>query len=185
MSLLQAQSLKYDELRLKNGSTIRGMVDTASHDPMRIKTNEGTILQIAAADVDRVSLGRYTGVQGLKSPGLAFVCSFLLPGAGQHYNGEYLKGGLIEAVFGLGLLLAVDGKVTSTVGMSGILLMGSSSLYSMIDAPYTAYQMNEEKARQTPRAGFSLLQWEMNGRTACLGAYKDKYATGASFTLRF
>lgn len=185
ITTLQAQSLRYDEVRLKNGNTIRGMVDAhAAKDSVRIRTTDGAVKQFGADQVESVSLGRYTGIEGFRSPGIAFVCSFLVPGAGQHYNGQYLKGAVMEAVFGLGLFLAIDSKELSGK-TTGVILMGTSSLCSMIDAPLSAYSLNEEKARQVPRASLPLLRMQLSDKTAKVGLYRDKYATGAQFTLEF
>lgn len=94
-----------------------------------------------------------------RNPGLAFILSFLLPGVGQLYNGQMLKGGIIIAVVILGLLLSGGGDFFYNIlaylvnptrvrgDQSGWqLLAGVAALvawfYAFIDAPLSAAARN-------------------------------------------
>jgi len=87
------------------------------------------------------------------------LLSFLLPGAGQFYNGEPVKGvvQLVGAVGGLALAVAnVPATVrsnyinvdtgNSTLFAVGIGVTAASSLWSLIDAPLSASRINREQA---------------------------------------
>jgi hypothetical protein len=89
--------------------------------------------------------------QGRKSPPLALALSVLVPGAGQVYNGDYLKGGIMfgGAVITAGplILTASDvlgldddrsGTGTHVLGAVGVGLI----LWSWIDAPLSAKAIN-------------------------------------------
>ncbi len=89
--------------------------------------------------------------QGRKSPPLALALSVLVPGAGQVYNGDYLKGGIMfgGAVMTIGpvILTASDvlgldddksGTGTHVLGAVGVGLI----LWSWIDAPISAKAIN-------------------------------------------
>lgn len=72
--------------------------------------------------------------QGVKSPGLAVLLSFLLPGLGQFYNGEVGKGFLfiILAIVNIPLTFIVIGI------FSGLALW----IYGMVDAHSSAVRIN-------------------------------------------
>ena len=89
--------------------------------------------------------------QGRKSPPLALALSFVLPGAGQVYNGDYLKGAvmfggavlaagavLLSASDVLGLDDDTSGTGTHILGAAGVGLI----LWSWIDAPLSASAIN-------------------------------------------
>jgi len=85
-----------------------------------------------------------------KSPWGAFALSVLLPGAGQAYNGQWGKGGLMlgGVVVSSGVVLADDCDVFSTGNNCGFLTaagfigMVGFVLWSWIDAPITANAIN-------------------------------------------
>jgi TM2 domain-containing membrane protein YozV len=62
-------------------------------------------------------------IKDQKSPGLALGLSALLPGGGQYYNGDYVKGIVQTGIFATGIVLA--------------LTLGTESSYS--SNPYTDY----------------------------------------------
>ena len=77
------------------------------------------------------------GLKMQKNPQIAVFCSSLIPGLGQVYNGETLKG----FVFLLGTLL----------GLFFILIPGLVVwIYSMYDAHITAGKMNEGTLKSRP-----------------------------------
>jgi hypothetical protein len=77
-----------------------------------------------------------------KNPGLAFLFSFLMPGGGQYYNGETVKGVTMTALSlgSIALILTDDGEVTGTY--IGLAISMANSLWSMIDAPISANAIN-------------------------------------------
>ena len=84
-----------------------------------------------------------------KSPWLAFILSAMLPGAGQLYNGDYVKAIIQPALFAGGAFLAssicFDCSSTdqSAAGIGiGIALL--SYLWSIIDAPISASNYSDE-----------------------------------------
>ncbi|HUL44000.1 MAG TPA: DUF5683 domain-containing protein [Bacteroidota bacterium] len=107
-----------------------------------------------------------------KSPTAAFILSFLVPGMGQFYNGQYLKGGIQTGAFvaGIGVMLAWgransyssepytdysyygtytyyhtwDEDYTTAWMYIGAGVAVSSWIWSMIDAPISANHINDE-----------------------------------------
>ena len=85
-----------------------------------------------------------------KSPWLAFGLSYLLPGAGQAYNGQWGKGGLMlgGVAVSFGVVLADDCDVFYTANdcgfltAAGVVGMVGFVLWSWIDAPITANAIN-------------------------------------------
>ena len=85
-----------------------------------------------------------------KSPGLAFLLSFLIVGAGQGYNGQWGKGAgmFIGELASFGVLVAgaSDCFIVSGCGVSvaGFVGMVGFALWSWIDAPISASKINRE-----------------------------------------
>lgn len=86
-----------------------------------------------------------------KSPLLAFALSWLMPGCGQFYNGDILKGVLQLSGAATGIVIGFAylefGKENPTSTM-GFVLGIACSLWSMIDAPLSAAAINREIQRQ-------------------------------------
>ncbi len=80
----------------------------------------------------------------------AFTRSLLVPGLGQMYNGEGLKGGLLFSGCLLGFLGATVGVEAlywideDVVGLTSVALFAGCYLYSLIDAPLTASRWNKK-----------------------------------------
>ena len=103
-----------------------------------------------------------------KSPWLAFGLSMLYPGLGQLYNAEYgkglLMGGLGTVGLGLAMLAAMSTNFDSEsnpdyIGVmlySGVAIYGGVYLWSMIDAPISASNINEQRRA----SGFSILLFD-------------------------
>ncbi len=90
-------------------------------------------------------------VEARKSPWVAFALSFfVVPGAGQAYNGQWGKGGLMlgGVVVSFGVVLADDCDVFYTANNCGFLTAAGFIgvvgfvLWSWIDAPITANAIN-------------------------------------------
>ncbi|MDR1416128.1 MAG: hypothetical protein LBJ57_01755 [Prevotellaceae bacterium] len=89
-----------------------------------------------------------------KSPGLAFTLSFLIPGLGQIYNGEATTGfglmaaALIGPVAGYGIFMADPGNSQAQgLGIAICALYPIAWIYSFIDAPKTAAEINRRRER--------------------------------------
>lgn len=106
-----------------------------------------------------------------KSPGLALGLSALLPGCGQYYNGEYLKGAVQTGIFATGIVLALTLGTASSYSSNaytdygyygtytyynptteewttawmyvGIGVAAGAWVWSVIDAPISANSHNE------------------------------------------
>jgi TM2 domain-containing membrane protein YozV len=149
-----------------------------------------------------------------KSSRLAFVLSFLVPGAGQFYNGDHMKGAIQLGAFATGVTLmltmgtesAYSTQTTqrrqegyygtyyyydtqgysedapSTMLYVGAGLAAASWLWSVIDAPISATNYNDE--RSGLRYGHML---EMGNDDHVLGVdlARHTYGTGVSVTLHF
>ena len=126
-----------------------------------------------------------------KNPWLAFGLSFLVPGTGQLYNGHTFKG---SVQFGLYLggyisfLLAIDDDIRlsdgtvvdrdddNVSGGLGILIVGVTWLWSVIDAPISANNINIQnqiQALSSSRKGYEVSPFVKHDQL------------GARFTLRF
>jgi hypothetical protein len=98
-----------------------------------------------------------------KSPFLAFLMSCLVPGAGQHYNGDVAKGVIQEVLFAGGITVALAAAASASGGFyfedysdngeaetwfwAGLGVAGASYLWSIIDAPISAIRINRERER--------------------------------------
>ena len=126
---------------------------------------------------NRVEYSRPIVLRDLKSPGLALGLSALLPGAGQYYNGEYIKGMMQTGVFVTGVVLALTAgtensysshaytdysyygtytyyrsnteEETSEWLYIGIGVAAGAWLWSVIDAPLSANSYNDVAARSS------------------------------------
>lgn len=95
-----------------------------------------------------------------KSPWLAFFLSYVFPGGGQWYNGEYTKALIMEGivVVGLGLIFFVasslnydsesNPKYLDNYVYAGVAIGWSGWIWSLIDAPISATRINESNAKQ-------------------------------------
>jgi len=88
-----------------------------------------------------------------KSPALACVLSLLVPGLGQVYNGEIIKGLLFATGVVAGTYLLVfsggdfehESSTSEPLFYTGMIVAGVSYLWSIIDAPVSASRINEER----------------------------------------
>jgi hypothetical protein len=93
-----------------------------------------------------------------KSPFLAWFLSWLVPGGGQGYNGQWGKAGLFfaGAVTGVALVVSNDGiPCDGGACDAGLALALVSSLGSQIDGPVTAAKINRQ-AREAATAQVTL-----------------------------
>lgn len=110
-----------------------------------------------------------------KEPVMAFAFSFLIPGAGQCYNGQAAKGAIFFGGYltGWGLLakgfaesFSSDNSGNGPAGI-GLVLMGGSWIISMIDAQASARDINHRRgysALTSPGVGLVFVPDPRNSR---------------------
>lgn len=100
-----------------------------------------------------------------RNPGLAFLLSMCMPGVGQLYNGDFVKGGIVIGIWLIGwifIFASSEGSafmsnflrvLFSTSGARGglssfltltLVTVSLVHLYAMIDAPFTAANRNKQ-----------------------------------------
>ena len=98
------------------------------------------------------------GLVGDKNPTHASLMSFVIPGSGQLYNGQKIKGAImfVTAVTGFALVMdsgqGISGTMAGTQegggqGAIGVVLWIGTAAWSGIDARLTALRINREKAQ--------------------------------------
>lgn len=98
MTFAFAQTSLQDVVYLKNGSVIRGdIIEMVPNETVRIQTYDGSIFIFSYTDVEKFA--KEEGVKYIpqtsinkKSPWVAGIMSYVIPGMGQLYNGEHRKG---------------------------------------------------------------------------------------------
>ena len=113
-----------------------------------------TTVLIGSAHTAEAQTASEETVEGRKSPWAAFGLSFLIPGGGQAYNGQWGKGGLMLGGEVASIVIvaanAGDCAVGSLFGNSdgcglawaGVVGIAGFALWSWIDAPTTANAIN-------------------------------------------
>jgi len=202
-----AQQTMQDRADLRQGGKEQPvMTEQVVYASVKDQTGNGGVLayrmqhKSRAAEESEKGEGSAASMQTRKSPGIAFLLSFLIPGLGQHYNGQRVKGAVQEGIFTTGAILAVTlgkkdektynpyrGEYTNEKVDTEWLFIGAgiatfSSLWSMIDAPLSASKINQELKAQSQ--GHLLL---FKGDWYALGLDIDMVArgAGAKLTLNF
>ncbi len=98
-----------------------------------------------------------------KSPIGACLLSLVIPGLGQHYNGQHVKGAIQEILFAGGAAMLVAALASGSgplywadwagpVGTAGFCIGVGSYLWSAVDAPISANRINmkAQQSRQAP-----------------------------------
>ncbi len=174
ISVLAGQTLE-DVVYLKSGSVIRGSIlEQIPGQSLKIQTKDGNIFVYKYDDITKITKEPIIGQSNVtankggfarKNPAVAFVLSWLVPGAGQVYNNQPIKGAIQFGVCLTGYILFftqlpyteetyVDYGTYSTwidkpYGNGGVAWTGfgvalGCAVWSMIDAPVTASRMNRE-----------------------------------------
>ena len=204
-SSVNAQQQEEDVVYLKDGSILRGtVIEDVIGESLRIRTRDGNVFRIAYDRIDRrtkepavvaapaqaaptTSQPRARVTEGRKSPGLAFFLSFLLPGAGQAYNGDWGKtllmtGGVVSsyAIANAGAEkcdpVFPDEESDCNQVVLGVVGILGFAIWSWIDAPISASAHNTRldmgiaslELGPRPRLGFpsdALIARTSRGRT--------------------
>jgi hypothetical protein len=173
----KSQQQMDDVVYLKNGSIIRGMItEQIPNQTLKIQTKDGSVFVYNMSEVEKITKeapltptltpARSHHVAGYKSPAVAFVLSWLIPGAGQMYNGQTGKGilQLIASVGGYALFIIEhprteevwvyhyesyyygawedQDKGSAAIAYPALAVGLGFHIWSMIDAPTTASRMN-------------------------------------------
>lgn len=171
-SSVDAQQQEEDVVYLKDGSVLRGtVIEDVIGESLRIRTRDGNVFRIAYDRIERrtrepavvaapaqatptQSQPRARVTTGRKSPGVAFFLSFILPGAGQAYNGEWGKTLLMAGGFWSSVAIANAGAETCGVDIweeeedsctqlaLGVVGALGFAIWSWIDAPISASAYN-------------------------------------------
>ena len=127
----------------------------------------------------------------IKEPVVAAICSVVVSGAGQAYNEQYKKAGILLGadILGWGLLVASleeneEGDLevpddNAAIAVTGLLIALGSRIYSIYDAATTADTINK-RYRQA-----HLFQRETNLFTVGVDPTYSRKRLGARFALRF
>lgn len=170
-----AQQMMQDVVYLKDGSIIRGtIIEQIPNTSIKIQTNDRSVFVYKMENILKMTKEQYKGIysgdiRGKKSPGVAFALSFLFPGLGQYYNGDVTKGVIQEVLYVGGWTLFFtlgweEYKESYYYGnydyyydyyeretawfWIGLGLASASSIWSMIDAPISANNINERMGQR-------------------------------------
>lgn len=149
-----------DVIYLKNGSIIRGViVEQVPNVSLKMKTADGNIFIFLIPDIEKMTReeeppkqsydnNSHTPSGRYRSPGVAWVCSFLVPGLGQlAINNQIRKGVSMLVVSAVGMTVCAVGIASDTeegYALAGIGALVSTGfwIWSMIDAPIAAGKLN-------------------------------------------
>ena len=173
-----SQQRMQDVVYLKDGTIIRGtIIEQVPDVSIKIQTKDKSVFVYKMEDILKITKEpiktNYEGyseteLRDEKSPALAFVLSFLLPGAGQYYNGDVVKGVLQTGLVITGWVVALTTYEEEESGeyyYSGLYYTIYSSektagvyigvgiavgawVWSMIDAPISASNINKRRRQQ-------------------------------------
>jgi len=200
-----AQGQDEDVVYLKNGGVVRGIIiEQVPGVSLKIKTRDGNVFVYAMKDIQKMTKeaplgGSTSSTVSEKSPVLAFVLSFILPGAGQYYNGDITKGVIMTgaAAAGIATMLAAGyedvfhkdpyyyasygywTEETTTWLYVGAGVAGAAAIWSWIDAPISASRINEERARSYGH----MFEWETSLGIAGVDLGAVRGGVGAKFMI--
>ena len=175
---LIAQTNYQEIVYLKNGSIIKGIVlEQIPNVSLKMKTSDGNIFIYEMKDVEKITKEEIIGITknsdkydsvittstSYRSPGLSTFLSFLVPGAGQYYNGQGYKGKnfLLWHIASVGILTACSfnerrqrnntyqlseesNEISSWqyIGIAAFISEFTCWVYSMADANITSRDIN-------------------------------------------
>jgi hypothetical protein len=158
-----------DVVYLKNGSVIKGIIiEQTPNVSLKIQTKDGSIFVYQMTEVEKMTKEQVsnqknnpkynpdihvtTNADSYRNPAVAWVCSFLVPGIGQFYNGQPGKGvghllwylgsyGVTMA--GLNAYADEDESQYAVMAIVGSASMLVCWIVSQVDASRTAHNINE------------------------------------------
>jgi hypothetical protein len=204
---LFAQTPMDDVVYLKDGSIVRGqIIEQIPNVSIKIQTRDGSVFVYQMEKIEKMtkepSLTQQTQTKQVKNSTTAFLLSFLIPGLGQHYNGEYGKGVIMEVLCAGGIVLALTAgynevedywysggyeyydyytEITAWYYIGfGVSL--ASEIWSMIDAPISANRINKEISQ---RKYGHLIEIDKNNYALGFDLSPQKQRMEAKLTLHF
>ncbi len=175
--LLTSKSFAQDIITLHTGEELKVEIKEVSKTEVKYKKisfYDGPLFTLPISDIFMIKYSNgekevFTKPQvsnatsvGKKEPALSFLFSFLLPGGGQYYNGEYRKGALMTGLW-LGSFVGMAASIpyddddyydnhnkyngASDTGpiftLFALVYMGNY-IWSVIDAPVSANKINKQ-----------------------------------------
>ena len=198
-TLALAQELD-DVVYLKNGGIVRGtVIEQIPDKSLKIARFDGKVFRYKMNEIDKISKETVIGTRTAakkKNPMVALGLSFPIIGAGQFYNGQYIKGviQLGAAVVGLGFTLSASGDNEDRpdgnldvdeddwMSVPGYLLLLGGAIWSLIDAPMSANKINQQN--QVVSFGH-LFQLDGDRTTLGMDPVASRNRLGTLLTLRF
>lgn len=195
---LYSQQQMEDVVYLKDGSIIRGMiVEQIPNVTLKIQTRDGSIFVFPMEKVEKITkeprkVTYEPQIQSYKSPGVAFVLSFFLPGTGQFYNGDFLKGGI---QFGIASVTAIIiwSEILQEASQPGThetdedkilfsyLIFAVNWVWSFVDAPITANRINKQRRQEFGH----LLEFNFGNKQTGVDIYTQNRYLLAKITYHF
>jgi hypothetical protein len=155
ISFGQGRQQTRDVVYLKDGSIIRGtIIEKIPLVSVKIQTIDGSVSMYSWSEIQRTQANPALG-KPPRLPGIAFLWSCFIPGAGQVYNGQMIKGALIIAAMTSGFCMLFNGlgkertRVHQNVSNTGGCIFLGAWIYSVIDAPISASRINRERGWAT------------------------------------
>lgn len=161
-----------DVIYLKNGGIMRGtIIEQVPNQSLKLQTHDKNVFVYKFDEVEKITKEAVQSTANHDDsylyPGLSLALSFVVPGAGQFYNGQYSKSAIIFVSSGLmfGLAMSFDNAEGQSHGQLKEFLFGYSCIwvYSMIDAPVCAIKINN-KNRLSYRFSPTVLNLAMNNK---------------------
>ena len=175
-----------DVVHLKSGGLVRGtIIEQIPSESLKIKTRDGNVFVYTMDEIAKMSKEPVMGMRGhigipKKNPMLSCILSLGLPGLGQFYNEEPVKGviqlggvigGYVVHYYGGALVVeysnSYDPNLTNrneSLMVIGLVTAFGSYIWSIVDAPISANRIN----RQSQQASYGHLI-ELGGSRATLG----------------
>lgn len=167
---LKAQQGYEDVVYLKSGSIIKGvLIEQIPNQSVKIQSKDGSVFVYNVAEIEKITKEQVVkndltvnqSIQNpvYRNPTTAFLWSFILPGAGQFYNGQYGKGllmlGIDAAALGAVALFGTSSNYYSdyygyeyyyseinSFYYIGLGIVAVNTLWSMFDAARSANKLN-------------------------------------------
>ncbi len=189
LSMASLAQQNYDDVvYLKNGSVIRGVIiEQVPNVSLKLQTKDGNIFVYKMEEVERITKELAQGYNeqseyyagSEKSPALAWGLSFLIPGLGQYYNGDIVKGVIMNVLYVGGMVMYYAGGYEDVTYVDyyydyyyqeyyyyyytveeetawlyvGLGLAAGTWIWSQIDAPICASNYNDNLRNQKQRYG--------------------------------